>query len=39
MNVLLTSVGRRNYLVSYFQQELKGEGVNASLKVYHQRAV
>lgn len=26
MNVLLTSVGRRNYLVSYFQQELKGEG-------------
>lgn len=26
MNILLSSVGRRNYLVSYFQEALKGKG-------------
>lgn len=26
MNVLLTSVGRRNYLVSYFQEAVRGDG-------------
>lgn len=26
MNILLTSAGRRNYLVQYFQQALEGEG-------------
>ena len=26
MNILLTSVGRRTYLIHYFQQALNGEG-------------
>ena len=27
MNILLTSVGRRSYLVNYFKKELKGDGL------------
>ena len=26
MNILLTSVGRRTYLINYFKKALKGEG-------------
>lgn len=35
MNILLTSVGRRNYLVNYFKEALKGQGeIHASNSVW-----
>ena len=34
MNILLTSVGRRSYLVHYFQQALEGRGKVISANMY-----